>query len=83
MYVASLPEKYNKEQLRDEFKRFGEVIDCFVVNRDNFSFGFVTYGSHAEAQDAIDDMNMNNIGGRTIKCSKARPRPGGPRGQAG
>ena len=39
-------------------------------------FAFVTYGSSADAQDAIDNMDLNEILGRVIKVNLARPMKG-------
>ncbi|KAG7092491.1 hypothetical protein E1B28_008842 [Marasmius oreades] len=36
-------------------------------------FAFVTYGSSADAQDAIDNMDLNELKGRVIKVNLARP----------
>ncbi|KAL0581712.1 hypothetical protein V5O48_000294 [Marasmius crinis-equi] len=36
-------------------------------------FAFVTYGSSADAQDAIDNMDLNELRGRVIKVNLARP----------
>ena len=39
-------------------------------------FAFVTFGSSADAQDAIDNMDMNEIKGRVLKVNLARPMKG-------
>lgn len=36
-------------------------------------FAFVTYGSSADAQDAIDNMDMNELHGKVLKVNLARP----------
>lgn len=36
-------------------------------------FAFVTYASPADAQDAIDNMDLNELRGRVIKVNIARP----------
>lgn len=35
-------------------------------------FAFVTYGSMEDAQDAIDNMDMNELQGRVLKVNLAR-----------
>jgi peptidyl-prolyl isomerase E (cyclophilin E) len=37
----------------------------------------VTYGSSADAQDAIDNMDLNELQGRVIKVNLARAMKGG------
>ncbi|KAL7283466.1 hypothetical protein ACG7TL_002898 [Trametes sanguinea] len=39
-------------------------------------FAFVTYSSSADAQDAIDNMDLNEINGRVIRVNLARPMKG-------
>lgn len=39
-------------------------------------FALVTYGSAADAQDAIDNMDLNELNGRVIKVNMARPMKG-------
>lgn len=36
-------------------------------------FAFVTYAFSADAQDAIDNMDLNELRGRVIKVNIARP----------
>lgn len=36
-------------------------------------FAFVTFSSSADAQDAIDNMDMNELKGRVLKVNLARP----------
>jgi RNA recognition motif-containing protein len=37
-------------------------------------FGFVTYTSAGDAQDAIDNMDMNELRGRVLRVNLARPQ---------
>jgi RNA recognition motif-containing protein len=36
-------------------------------------FAFVTFSSQEDAQDAIDNMDLNELQGRVLKVSLARP----------
>ncbi len=46
-------------------------------------FGFVTYGSDAEANAAIDGMNDTELDGRRIRVNIANARGGGSGGGGG
>ncbi|CCA72804.1 hypothetical protein PIIN_06740 [Serendipita indica DSM 11827] len=37
-------------------------------------FAFVTFGTPADAQDAIDNMDMNELRGKVLKVSMAKPQ---------
>ncbi|KAK2466892.1 hypothetical protein APHAL10511_001150 [Amanita phalloides] len=39
-------------------------------------FGFITFASSADAQDAIDNMDLNELRGKVIKVNLARPMRG-------
>lgn len=39
-------------------------------------FGFLTYNSSGDAQDAIDNMDLNELRGKVIKVNLARPMKG-------
>jgi RNA recognition motif-containing protein len=57
-----------------------------VIDRDSGQsrgFGFVEYGSSAEAQQAVEAMNGMMVDGRTLNVNIARPREGGGGGGGG
>ncbi|KAF9516639.1 hypothetical protein BS47DRAFT_1291969, partial [Hydnum rufescens UP504] len=69
--------------LRAAFANFGQVVDHIVMRDKHVSdtgrsrgFGFVTYGSQAEADAAIAAMNDQEFEGRHIKVNLASPRGG-------
>ena len=39
-------------------------------------FAFVTYSSSADAQDAIDNMDLNELNGRVLRVNLAKPMKG-------
>ncbi len=85
IYVGNLSNTTTDEELRAAFEAFGQVTSASII-KDKFSgesrgFGFVEMPSKEEAQAAIDKMNGQDLGGRSIRTSEARPRterrPGG------
>ena len=47
-----------------------------VLDGKHRGFAFVTYSSSADAQDAIDNMDLNELRGRVLKVNLARPMKG-------
>jgi len=92
IYVGNLSSDTTEEQLRAAFEAFGQVTSASLI-KDKFSgesrgFGFVEMPSRNEAQEAIDKMNGQDLNGRPVKVSEARPRTerrpgGGGRGRFG
>jgi RNA recognition motif-containing protein len=68
----------SSSQLEQLFAEFGNVQSAEVVmDRDtgrSKGFGFVEMSSDAEAQAAIDGLNMKEHDGRTLAVNEARPR---------
>ena len=46
------------------------------VETKHRGFAFVTYSSPADAQDAIDNMDLNELNGRVLRVNLARPMKG-------
>ncbi len=77
LYVGNLPYSVRDGDLEQAFGQFGAVTSAKVMmERDtgrSKCFGFVEMGSDAEAQAAINGMNGQPLGGRSIVVNEARP----------
>ncbi|AVT04227.1 RNA recognition motif domain-containing protein, partial [Paracidovorax avenae] len=88
LYVGNLPYSVRDSDLEQAFGQFGAVTSAKVMmERDtgrSKGFGFVEMGSDAEAQAAINGMNGQALGGRSIVVNEARPmEPRPPRSGGG
>ncbi len=77
VYVGNLPYRLQEEQLAEAFRPYGEVISVKIIT-DRFSgrsrgFGFVEMSTPEEAQNAIDNLNGTELGGRTLVVAPANP----------
>ena len=77
LYVGNLPYSFRDSDLEGTFSQFGSVASAKVMmERDtgrSKGFGFVEMGSEAEAQAAIQGMNGQPLGGRSLVVNEARP----------
>ena len=77
LYVGNLPYGVRDNDLEQAFGQFGAVTSARVMmERDtgrSKGFGFVEMGSEAEAQAAIQGMNGQPLGGRSLVVNEARP----------
>jgi len=82
LYVGNLPYSVRDEDLQQSFGQFGSVTSAKVMmERDtgrSKGFGFVEMGSDAEAQSAINGMNGQPLGGRSVVVNEARPMEARP-----
>jgi cold-inducible RNA-binding protein len=87
LYVGNLPYETAENDLQDLFSKAGTVETVSVV-RDQATgrargFGFVEMGSDEEAQQAINQLNNAQLGGRSIMVNEARPKTAGGGGGFG
>src|ERR1700691_3809590 len=91
LYVGSLAYSVTDKELEDLFAEQGKVISAVVIkDRDSGQskgFGFVEMEDIKEAQNAIKTLNGQDLSGRSITVSQARPqedrRPHGGGGGGG
>ncbi|HEY0825585.1 MAG TPA: RNA-binding protein [Ramlibacter sp.] len=83
LYVGNLPYQVRDSDLEEAFSQFGQVTSAKVMMERETGrskgFGFVEMGSDAEAQAAINGMNGQSMGGRSVVVNEARPMENRPR----
>ncbi|XP_047329797.1 RNA-binding protein CP29B, chloroplastic-like [Impatiens glandulifera] len=79
LYVGNLSWGVDESALESLFSEQGKVLEAKVVyDRESGrsrGFGFVTYGSAKEVNNAIDSLNGADLNGRSIQVSVAESRP--------
>lgn len=90
IYVGNLSFSVNDEELQHAFSSFGNVTSARIVidkmSGRSKGFGFVEIEDDAAADSAISKMDGQEIGGRPVRVSEAKPqedRPRGPRREGG
>ncbi|MDP1781163.1 MAG: RNA-binding protein [Hydrogenophaga sp.] len=82
LYVGNLPYTVRDEDLQQAFSAYGSVNSAKVMmERDtgrSKGFGFVEMGNDAEAQAAVEGMNGQSLGGRSLVVNEARPMDARP-----
>ena len=90
IYVGNLPFSATEDEVRRLFAAHGEVIDVSLPqDRDTGrprGFGFVEMAD-ADADKAVQALDGQDFGGRSLRVNEARERPrfggGGDRGGGG
>ena len=81
LYVGNLPYTATEEELSQMFGQAGTVTSVAIIkDREtgrSKGFAFVEMASDADAQKAISMLNGQNMGGRDLRVSIARPREEG------
>ena len=78
LFVGSLAYATTDDSLKAFFEQIGEVERAMVAkeretNRSR-GFGFVTFVDEANNQKAVDQLNGQELDGRAITVTVARPR---------
>jgi RNA recognition motif-containing protein len=81
LYVGNLPYSTSETELQELFGRAG-AVDSVNVVRDMATgrargFAFVEMATDDEAQKAIQELNQQDLGGRSLNVNEARPKPQG------
>ncbi len=87
LYVGNLSFSVNDEELQQAFSSFGNVISARIVidkmSGRSKGFGFVEFEDDAGADSAISKMDGQEIGGRPVRVSEAKPQEDRPRREGG
>ncbi|KAK4687154.1 hypothetical protein P7C73_g2966, partial [Tremellales sp. Uapishka_1] len=90
IYVGGFAPEVNEEQLLTAFVTFGDIIEIKVPSEPHEpskhkGFAFLTFANPSDAQDAIDNYDLNELPGyvgqgRFLKCNIAQPNKYGNEG---
>ena len=77
LYVGGLPYSTTQDELKNEFSKAGTVSSAMVImdkmTGRSKGFGFVEFESDEEAAKAIEMLNGQMLGGRSLTVNEARP----------
>jgi cold-inducible RNA-binding protein len=78
IYVGNLSFNTTESELEEVFGAYGQVKSVNIVkDRDtgrSRGFAFVEMADGKAGKDAIEGVNLKNIGGRSVTVNEARPR---------
>jgi len=73
VYVGNLNDTVKKEDLEDEFTKYGKLNSVWVALNPP-GFAFVEFSSEEDAEQACDSLNGQECLGSTLKVEISRPR---------
>ncbi|KAG3097490.1 hypothetical protein PI124_g5368 [Phytophthora idaei] len=80
LYVANLATRVGQQDLQELFSKFGRVDKCEVivdpVTKESRGFGFVTFEDVRDAEDAVKELNNQEVQGRKIRVEHAKRKRG-------
>ncbi len=87
IYVGNLSYSMTEEALSELFGQAGTVVSAKIITESQTGrskgFGFVEMSSDEEANSAIEKFNGQEVEGRQLKVSEARPKQNRSRGGFG
>lgn len=87
IYVGNLSYTATEDDLRGAFAEYGEVSSVnIVMDRETGrprGFAFVEMPDKNQANEAIKQLNLREISGRSITVNEARPKTDRPRRSGG
>lgn len=83
IFVGDLSPEIDQETLREAFAPFGEISNCRIVKDPQTlksrGYAFVSFVKKAEAENAIQAMNGQWLGSRSIRTNWSTRKPPPPR----
>ena len=83
IYVGNLAHQATEDDLQQAFSEFGAVSTVNIIkDREtgrSRGFAFVEMPDSTEAANAIKELNLREISGRSITVNEARPKTDRPR----
>jgi len=86
IFIGGISDDTDEMTIYQAFSTFGDIIEVQLPppatqhhqhpnpnDPKHRGFGFVTFASSADAHDAIDNMDMNELKGKVLKVNLARP----------
>ncbi|KIM46682.1 hypothetical protein M413DRAFT_63544 [Hebeloma cylindrosporum] len=85
IFVGGISDDTDETTLYEGFSTFGDILEVQIPPPasqhqnpapdapKHRGFAFVTFSSQGDAQDAIDNMDMNELKGRVLRVNLARP----------
>lgn len=76
VFVGNLSFKTREAELGQAFSVAGKVLQANIITRGprSLGYGFVEFGSEAEAKKSVELLNKKEIDGREINVEVAKPR---------
>ena len=79
LYVGNLSFDLTSDDLSEIFTQIGEVEDALIVSRPDGGrsrgFGFVTMADNTAGEEAIRQLNGQEVAGRDLVVNVAKERP--------
>jgi len=74
LYVKNLEDDVDDERLKEMFSEFGKVNSAVVMRSNGISrgFGFVCFENEAEAEKALQQMRMKQVGKKPLYVARAQ-----------
>jgi poly(U)-binding-splicing factor PUF60 len=81
IYVASIHPDLTESDIQSVFEAFGKIKSCSLAKDTatgkHKGYGFIEYDTVRAAQDAINSMNLFDLGGQHLRVGKAITPPEG------
>jgi RNA recognition motif-containing protein len=83
LYVGNLSKQVTDAQLNELATPYGKPVAANVATERNSGeskgFGFIEFGSDAEANAAITGLDGRDVNGQALKVNESKPRKDAPR----
>merc|ERR1712238_266811 len=77
VFVKNIDEEYDEARLNDMFEKYGKISSVKIMKSEDGKskgFGFVSFESPEEAMTACDELNGQDLDGKTVFVGRAQKK---------
>merc|ERR1712062_623276 len=77
VYIKNINEEYDEGRLTEMFEKYGKISSVKIMKSEegkSKGFGFVSFDTPEEAQEACDELNGKDLEGKTMYCGRAQKK---------
>ncbi|KAM8914654.1 polyadenylate-binding protein 4 [Spinachia spinachia] len=77
VYIKNFGDDVTDDQLKEHFDKYGNTLSVKVMmdpSGKSRGFGFVSYEKHEDANKAVEEMNGNELNGKTVFVGRAQKK---------
>ncbi|XP_040055639.2 polyadenylate-binding protein 4 isoform X1 [Gasterosteus aculeatus] len=77
VYIKNFGDDMTDDRLKEHFDKYGKTLSVKVMmdpSGKSRGFGFVSYEKHEDANKAVEEMNGNELNGKTVFVGRAQKK---------
>lgn len=71
IYIGNVSQSTDEDKLRGLFEKFGDVLSCKLIDKDDRRFAFIEFGDSSAVNDAVQEMHEKEVDFNKLSVQQA------------